>query len=319
MLSQVKPLPHKTHFIHKQRGAAIIVALFVVSLVAAASVAMIVRLSMDIRRTDLLQHANQSSLYAQGSIDWAMDQLSENLKHPKPKQLVDKTPIQSKTDKMNGYTISSTIEDAQGKFNINNLASQDAVNNYLRLIHAVAPSMPLEAINKIVVATRDWVLPNNATELETYYQKQTPAYRAPHRPMVSVSELRLVRGITSTLYNQLLPHVTALPVITPININNTSAPVLMSLSATLTKESAAAILSHFRQSPAITAQDFLNFDTVKNNPIPATQITVTSSYFLVKTNVTVGQQQTVIYTLLARTSKGNQPAITVLWQTKGAQ
>ncbi|MDR3478884.1 MAG: type II secretion system minor pseudopilin GspK [Gammaproteobacteria bacterium] len=307
------------HHPKAQRGAAIIVALFVVSLVAAAAVAMIVRLSIDIRRTDLSQHANQADLYAAGSIAWAMDQLTENLKHQKTKQLTDKTPIQSKTDEMNGYTISSTIEDAQGKFNINNLASQDAINNYIRLIHAADTGLSLDAINKIVVATRDWVLPNNVTELESYYQKQVPAYRAPHRPMVSISELRLVRGMTSTLYNHLLPYVTALPVMTLINVNNTSVPVLMSLSATLTKESATAILNHFKQNPAITVQDFQNFDTVKNNPIPATQITVTSAYFLVKTNVTVGQQQTVIYTLLARVSKGNQPAITVLWQTKGTQ
>lgn len=306
-------------YLQKQRGAAIIVALFVVSLVAAAAVAMIVRLSIDIRKTELLQHTGQSELYAQGSIAWAMNQLIYNIQHQKPKQLTDKTPIYSKTDKVDGYEISSIIEDEQGKFNLNNLVNQDAINNFVRLIHAVEPDLSLTNVNKIVEATRNWILPSSATELDSYYQKQTPAYQAPHRPMVSVSELRLVRGVTADIYTHLLPYITALPVVTPINVNNASVPVLMSLSANMTNESAAAILNHLHQSPAIAPEDFTNFDIVKNNSTPAAQITVVSSYFLVKTNVTVGQQHTAIYTLLGRVTKGNKPTIIVLWQTKGTQ
>jgi general secretion pathway protein K len=301
-----------------QKGTAIIVALFVMSIVAVASVAMIVRLHIDIRRTELLLNSDRAYLYAQGSIAWASDQLFNNFKNQKPNQLVDKMPIESKADETDGFLIQSTIYDAQGFFNVNNLAAKDSQNDFLQLMKAVLPQLEPATAKKISMSIHDWItIGSKDSTADAYYAANNPPYSSAHHLMVSVSELRLVQGMTSALYTQLLPFLIALPETTAINVNNASNPVLMSLNPNLSAASAKMIETYRKQTPFTTPQKFQDFDIVKNNPIAPAKITVTSNYFLVKTSVKVGQQQTILYTLLKRTVEKSKPAITVLWQTKG--
>lgn len=302
----------------KQRGAAIIVALFVVALVAMTAAIMIERLRSDIRRTELILNANTAYLYAQGSIVWAMDQLNNDWKQQKADQLIDKTPIQSPIDKHNGASISSVIYDAQGFFNINNLADQRYLISFMRLIQTLAPETDGGVAQNITLGIADWISQNakNAA-LDEYYLKSNPSYRAPHRPMVSASELSLVKDMTPALFAKLSPFLIALPHATPTNINNASAAVIMSLSPTMSIETAKTLEKTRIEKPFITTQSFLESDVVKNNPIEGNKITVASSYFLVKTNVTLGRQTLTLYTLLERVAQGTESRTAVLWQSKG--
>lgn len=299
----------------KQNGSAIIVALFVVSLTTVSAVAMLSRLSLDVRRTQLILNANEANFIAQGSIDWAMEQLKNDWKNQKPNQLIDRTPIQSKVDEMNGYHISSTIDDMQIYFNINNLSVPNEQENFIQLLRNIEPKLEHDKAKEIAFNISDWI--GASTKNDEYYAKLSPPYRPSHHLMVSVSELRLVKGISAELYQKLMPFITALPEHTNINVNHVSLPVLMSLSPTLTIDAAKTILLHGRQTPFMSVQNFLDFDIVKNNGIPANKVTVVSQYFLVKTNVSVGQQNTILYTLLLRRTQGTEATITPLWQTKG--
>ena len=304
--------------LNKQNGTAIIVALFVVSLVAIAATLMIERTYIDIHRSELILNNNQANLYAEGAVAWARDQLSNDWKFQQKNQLIDKTPIAMPEKKINGAVITSTIYDLQGYFNINNLTDQKYQNNFLRLLQAVSPKINMDTAKTITSATVDWITATakNAA-LEEYYAKLKPAYRAPHRPMISISELRLVKGMTPELFNALSPYVTALPPPTTVNINNAAAPVLMSLSQTMKPDAAKAIVTYRQTLPFTTPQSFLNFDIVKNNPIEENKITVTSEYFLVETHVMIGQQQTTTYTALQRVTKEKEPKVNVLWQSLG--
>ena len=104
-----------------QRGAAIIVALFVTALVAAAAIAMIEHLRTDTKRTELLLNNTQLNFYAQGSVAWAIIQLTKDLKNKQPQKIVDHTPIYSTLNEINGAKVKSTLYDGQGKLNLNNL------------------------------------------------------------------------------------------------------------------------------------------------------------------------------------------------------
>jgi len=91
-------------------------------------------------------------------------------------------------------------------------------------------------------AIRDWidsdidVVGSNGAE-DDFYTGQNPAYRAANGPMVSPSELLLIKGFRVTDedglddYDQLLPHVTTLPTGAPINVNTASSPVLAALAS----------------------------------------------------------------------------------------
>ncbi len=301
----------------KQRGTAIIVALFVTALVAAAAIIMLDRLHIDIRRTELSFNTNQANFYAQGSIAWAMDQLNNDWKFQQPNKVIDPTPIQSPIKQMDNFTISSVIYDAQGYFNLNNLTDSGYQTNFIRLLQIMAPNIDQTTAQNIMLAIVDWISPQKKSELEEYYATLSPPYHAPHHAMVSASELRLVKGMTADLYAKLSPYVIALPKSTAININNAPIPILMCLSPTMTLESAKTIDAFRKQTPFANLQDFLNSDVVKNNPLPQNNITTTSSYFLVQTNVKVGQQNMLLYTLLERILKNSQPTAIVLWQSKG--
>lgn len=303
---------------NKQSGAAIVVALFVVALVAIAATAMLTRMQQDVRRTELLLNATQATLYAEGSVDWAVDQLINDWKAQQQQQLIDKTPIKAPTKKMGNATIDSTIYDAQGFFNLNNLTEPSYREVFSRLLKIIMPKMSNNDIQNMTLALSAWIAAGGtANQFDDYYSKQTPPYHSSHRVMTSMSELRLVKGMTSALYAALSPYVIALPTTTTININNASAPVLMSLSPTLTPEGAKSLTQTTQQAPFATTQLFLGSDIVKNNPFPESKITVISNYFLVKTHVNIGDQSVILYTLMQRDVKNSQATVTILWQSKG--
>ena len=298
-------------------------ALFVVALVAGAAFAMVERLRINIRRTELLLNNNQAYLYAQGSIAWAMDYLNVDWKEKKTGKLVDSLPAQSPANKENNATITSTIQDAQANFNLNNLIDPSYQQSFTRLIQVIAPDTDAESAKNITQAAVDWITPGiiNST-FDQYYAKLDVPYRAPHHIMSSASELRLIKGVTAKLYNQLIPYLTALPDSnTPINVNTAPAPVLMSLMPRLTATAAKTILLYRKQNPFIEPQQFLALEVIKNNLVAENKIdnkiTVISGYFLTQTTVSIGKQQITLYTLLQRITKNSQPKVIVLWQTKG--
>ncbi|HEX4045002.1 MAG TPA: type II secretion system minor pseudopilin GspK [Gammaproteobacteria bacterium] len=306
-----------TRFQQRQRGIVLVVALFIVALVATMAYVMLAQLERDTRRTTLLLRNTQAELYAQGSIAWAMDQLRQNLEKQQPNQIVDKIPLQLPVVEIAGYRISSKIEDMQGRFNLNNLTQTDEQTQFKRLLQQLAPDLTEEKVSAIVAAIVDWITSGTENSAESHYYLTLPQpYRAAHRPMVSMTELRLVKGMTADLFNALQPYVVALPKATKINVQTAPAAVLMLLSPTLELATTQALLQLRAQQPWISAQTFLNVDLVKNHSISADKITFVSDYFLIETVVSIEKQQRVLYTLLERGIKDKKVVMTVHWQTK---
>jgi len=302
--------------LHKQQGAAIIIALFVVSLVSIASLQMMLRLNNNMDRTALMLNTSQNRYYVDGSVAWGMEQLNNNWKMKKKNQLVDLLPIQIKNS-MGNTLIISRIDDAQGFFNLNNLTDTKSATDFARLIHAVQPKIDFKTATTLASCVVDWITNNNNyLENNSYYLTQDEPYRQPHRLMASMSELALVKGFNLTLFNLLKPFIIALPESTLININSAKAAVFMSLSDTLSYDSAKNILLHRMHAPFISTQQFMQLDIIKNNPIPEDKITVLSEYFLITTILKTAGHESTFYTLIKRTFKNNQPIETILNQSK---
>jgi general secretion pathway protein K len=302
----------------RQQGVVIVVALFIVALVATMAYWMMARLERDTQRTSLLLRDTQAEFYAQGSIAWAMDQLRNDWGQRKPNQIVDAMPMQSPEDTRNGYTIHSTIYDMQARFNLNNLSNPAAQIDFLRLLQAVNPKFTLQQNLAIVNAATDWILSNALqSEYSQYYLALNPSYRAAHRLMVSVNELKQVKGVTPALYETLRPYVTVLPTTTLLNVQTAPAPVLTTLSPAMSMEIAHAIELARAQNPPVSNEAFFALDPVKNSPINKDNVTVVSRYFLVETEVSIEKQHTVLYTLLDRNTDGGKVVINLIWQSKG--
>ncbi|MEO8401436.1 MAG: type II secretion system minor pseudopilin GspK [Gammaproteobacteria bacterium] len=301
-----------------QRGAAIIVALFITALVAAAALAMITRFQTDTHRTELLLNSNQENLIAQGSIFWAFEQLRNDIKQQQPGKIIDKTPIRSPTDVVNGAKVYSTIFDAQVKLNLNNLSDSQFQTVFTRLIQLASPKTDLATAQTITRGVMDWITPGiSNSSFDQYYATLKPPYRSAHQPMISVSELRMIQGVNAEIFQALLPYVTVLPEKTKININSAPIPVVMSLSPAITLETAQALDTFRRATPFVSLDNLANFTVVKSSPIAQNNLTVSSNYFMIKTHVMLGDQHAILYSLVIRGLKDSQPNITILWQSKG--
>ena len=90
--------------------------------------------------------------------------------------------------------------------------------------------------------------------------------------MMSISELRLVKGVTPEIYASLAPYLTALPKATPINVNSASPEILQAFSPTLSATSAKVIADTARKTPFPSIDKFQSFELVKNNPFEAGKI-----------------------------------------------
>lgn len=302
----------------RQQGVAIVLALFIVALVVVMAYAMMSRLSRDTRRTELILRTAQADLYAQGSVIWAIDTLRTNAENKKPNQLIDVVPIQSPANKENIYKIQSTIYDMQGRFNLNKLDNADAQARFAHLLHLLQPKITEQQGQEIGRAVADWVVPGKAQNTYAEYYANLPIpYRAAHKPMVSPSELRLVKGVSPEIYQALLPYITALPASALLNVQTADAPVLAALAPSMTLDTGRIIEQQRRQKPFVSLEAFTNMDVIKNNQIKADSVTVTSNYFLVETTVTVEKQRIVLYTLLERSTNGGKPSVTIIWQSKG--
>lgn len=305
-----------------QSGVVVVVALFIVALVAAISFAMMERLERDTRRTTLLLRSIYAECIAQGSIAWAMDQLRNDWERQKANRVIDLIPIQSPVDKINGYQIVSTIYDMQARYNLNNLSNLQNQDGFHHLLKAIDPKWSEGKTTEIIKGITDWITRGKQQNDYYYYYLSLPTpYRAAHRELWSIDELRLIKGMTPSLFNNLKNYVVALPELTlvKVNVQTASAPVLMTLSPSFTLEAAQAIVELRKQTPFTTTKQFLNLGMVKNQPITEDKIVVTSQYFLVETTVSIEKQHILLYTLLARrtNNSGGKADVAILWQSKG--
>lgn len=318
MLSQQNRFKHQAPpRLKQQKGVVIVVALFIVALVATMAYTMLARLERDVRRTTLILRDAEAENLAQGSIAWAIDQLKTNIEQQKKDQLVDVTPIVSPIEEVNGFQIKSTIFDVEGRFNLNNLLNVESQKDFKRLLRLVNPKLTEENAQLIMQATVDWITPAAQQNAFTKYYTELPVpYRAAHRAMLSATELRLVKGMTTDLYASLQPYIIALPGTTPVNVQTAQAPVFAALSESMTVESGEELERMRKDAPFVTPQYFLNLVFIKNHPIPENKITTVSSYFLLETDVSIERQHLLIYTLLERSTKDKKANIKIRWQSK---
>lgn len=322
----------------KDSGAALITALFIMALVAIAAVAMSMRLEVAIRRTELSLNSNQLYLSAQGVQSWAAGILLADVAKATPKiQRIDTLPQYLPLSHDQGIQVSGALIDEQGKFNLNNLEAKNLkpppqkgkptqpnpLNQFIVLLRAVDSSLSADQANTIAQSVSNWVTQKQSVKASSQYTeiyaKRKPPYQAAYAPMVSVSELRLVSGISKKLFRELAPYVTALPTtITKININSASIPVLMTLGAGLTRSQAADLvnarqtLKGFPNLAAVT-----KYTTENKLPNLTINLTVKSQYFLAEAFLKKDKQHLILYSLMRRIMIKNKPKIIVIWQSQG--
>ena len=300
----------------RQRGVALVTALLVVSLATVAAVAMATRLHVDVRRTGNLLHGEQAYAYALAAESWAEVILGRDANDSKIDTLAEDWATALPPIAVEGGFVSGRIEDLQGRFNVNNLVDADGkpskpdLEYFKRLLGLldVEPGLATTLLDWID-ADIDTTFPDGAED--DIYLLETPPYRAANRPLVSTSELRLVKGYSAEIIALLEPYITALPEPTALNVNTASPLLLQALHAELGPTDAEQILEARGEEGFAEQGSFLALDALAGLQLDV-DVDIKSDWFRVLTDVRIGRGQARLESRLYRSDK----ALTVAYRVR---
>lgn len=298
----------------RQRGVAIISALLVVALSAILVAGILWRQQVQIRRIENQRLINQSEWVVHGTIDWArlvlrsaadtspIDYLGGVWAVP-----IAETRLSDLLGKFGGAAggdlevasdtwVAGSIEDAQAKFNLRNLANASAtgadqidptqVQAFQKLLAELGLSSQLagpaaqyvrSSLQYSLGRTRQSAVssPIGASGVPNVPVPQQGGTNGPFTsnpglddgddnsasrplPIDSVGALLDIPGFTPDVVARLAPFVTVLPTVTPINVNTASAVVIAAVVPGLSLSSAQGLVSTRDQIFFVTISDFVN-------------------------------------------------------------
>ena len=225
--------------INPQAGAALITVLMIIAAMSVASLMLTRSVWQSRERARALDAQAQLNLYAAAAENVARARLSETLSNlqfrlTRDVGLLD-TPLAFPIE---GGELVVRISDLSSCFDLNSLtkpgtpdqqiADTEAQAAFRALLEDVFQSNGLLDTPALVDALTDWLdsdsIPGNGGAEDSYYIALQPSYRTSGQALVSIEELRSVRGYTAEVVTQLRPHVCALPArmqgaVRPLNIN----------------------------------------------------------------------------------------------------
>lgn len=306
----------------RQRGVALITAILITALVTVAAVAMASRQQLDIRRTGNQLEADQAYVYALAVEAFASRALEEDKKNSTIDALNELWATTDILAPVDGGQVGGTLEDLQGRFNLNNLvdttgkADPKQVKGLQTLLAQVdAENDEITLSPFLVNAVTDWIdtdlniLADGAEDQE--YLNLEPPYRAANRFMASPGELRAVAGFDDTIVAALTgmradggkPLLATLPEPTKVNVNTASEEVLMSLDDKITQQIAQEVVELVATKPFESAKDFVDYLKGYKISVDPNRVDVQSDYFLLSSDAIIGRSKIKLYSVLAR--KGN--------------
>jgi general secretion pathway protein K len=318
----------------RQRGVALIIALVLVALATILAWKISFQGYLERRRSIGVLAADQALQFGMGAEALAADVLSRDLQESKQDTLAEAwaqptqaLPITSPNDPEGEPigTLQGSLEDMQGRFNLNNLGRVTADGKPdpqpLAQFQRLLVSLNLEP--KWAQIARDWIDAGNIPgepdgAKDAVYTAQTPPYLTGNWPMTSISELLALPGFGIDRFQKLASYVTALPTANAaINLCTAPALVIESLADNLNGEWSTnpdALIIGRKTGCFPDINTFKNIlgtaNTVKING----QFVDSTSYFRLTTQVTLGTMEFTLYSLLLR---GNGGKVTPLLRNFG--
>ncbi len=229
-----------------------------------------------------------------------------------------------------------SIDDLQGKYNLNNLGTQgepQIIAGQKRIFMNLLEILEIGEFDereRLYGALYDWIDENdlnhpNGVESGEYASKKTP-YFAADQKLTSMGELRFVEGFSEEIITKLKPHVTVLPVDNArININTVSPEVMASLSnGTVSDLGSVQNFLALREDPAFLGFNASQIEQAKTAIIGVSvvptqavpnMLQVNSQFFQINSKVTLGDYVYCMETVVLRESVGEDltvPKVSVL-------
>jgi general secretion pathway protein K len=289
----MKPLPGR------QRGVALLIALLAVALAAVLIAGLLDRGELTLARTRNALRGEQAEAYAQALETYAVEALIKDEGSEDSRTDVWANPLPPQ--QVPGGILIGSITDLNGCFNLNNLVGADSTA-WATVFGRLLTNVGADAA--IAEAAKEWIHSSDSTD--GFYLAQPVPYRSAQRAFAHVSELRLVRGVTSDAYARIAPYVCALPAGMMLNVNTASVPVLMALGPNITKAQAERV---WQDGHAQFETGFLDqWGLVVDDALKATPccLGVASSYFLARGDVRLDDVPFTFFSVIERAQGGNR-------------
>jgi general secretion pathway protein K len=301
----------------RQSGVALITAMLVMALITTLTFSLEWDNSMDLRRTYVSMYRDEAIQAALGAESWVLTILRQDSQDSETDHLgeiwaseLPVLPLGGPGDSIQGE-IFGAIQDLQGRFNVNNLVGangeidQPSLEQFQRLLLALGLDPRFAGI------AADWIdadqepsFPDGAED--STYTGIVPPYRAANQIISSTSELASIEGMDKATLDILLPHITALPGRTAINVNTATGPVLQSLDENLSVADIEGLLTQ-RQDTGFSDVN-ATFSTLVT-PEVLNQLGETSDYFRLRVVVRVDTVRVTFYSLIERNQQGDTTPI----------
>jgi len=270
----------------QQRGVAIVMAMAVVAMATLAATTILVTQSTWARRAELSQDHVQAHLLIQTGLDWARAILADDLSMSSADHSGEPWALKLPTMPVDNGTLLGHIEDQQGRFDLNRLLQADGSVDEQQLI----------VLRRLLVSLK---LPPQLAELVT----------ARHVVLQDVAELAEIPEFDAAVRARLLPHVTALPALVPLNANTATAEVLAAVIPGLGLDRARMLVARrqrawFRNHADFVAQLPPELLMVSRAATAEDRIGVSSQYFIASAQVAYGTSQARGTALLVRPGQG---------------
>lgn len=284
-----------------QQGVAVITALLLTTLAVTLVASLFWQQQVQVRSIENQRLQLQKQWILRGSMDWASLILREDAKKSSvdyigepwsvplaETHLDDYVDEKSSNDNTGDVVLSGSINDAQARYNLTNLASNGVINpvevNTLRRLLAnlkLNPSLA-QIIADRIAATQTKMIDSSSAQSQT----SNPNSSAVHQIGIEQNEdLLSVPGFTIETFKKIKDFVIVLPHPTPVNVNTAPVEVLAASVDALSMSDAAQLVAsrdhaYFKDPGDFNAR-------LSGKILAANNIATYSNFFLANGNVRI--------------------------------
>jgi general secretion pathway protein K len=314
----------------RQRGAAVLLALFVAALATMIVSALFYRQFVLLRTIENQQLMSQSRLLLRGALDWgrailredanrsSYDALSEPWAQPLAETRLDQ--LGETSSLASQASIAGSMEDAQGRFNLRNLVDNgQIVESELEALRRLCVLLQVpEQTAELIAVRMQQGLPATTAAPDDGGRMPDAGMGTDKRrplPLMQPHDLASVAGISAEATQRLAPYIVVLDERTPINVNTARPEVIAARVPDMSLSDARALvaererISYFNNVGEVRTRL-----GVKANGVGEADIATASRFFFVRGEVKLDRAVTRMEALVRRgvSGQGIQP-VTVLW------
>ena len=266
----------------RQQGVAVVMALLLTALAVTIVTGLFWRQQVQLRLVENQQTRLQQQWLMRDLLDWARlllveDDRRSNVDHEGEAWARQLSAIPSlNVARPSDAVLVARLNDAQARFNLNNLSNGGKVNPVETAVFA-------RLLNRLKINTQ--LAQSAAESLAALQRSDTGDINAMRMRIWHLDDLLTVRGFTAETVAKLRDLVVVLPGATPINLNTAPPEILAALFNNMSAGDSMSLVEERRRAYYRDAADFAQRIRSRNLPVPAAQTSFNSRFFLVQSEV----------------------------------